>query len=263
MAKKQKEEVQQDTNAWITTYTDLMTLLLTFFVLLLSISTIDDRRKREALNSLVGAFGFKPAAQAVLGEEKGTNITMGSAPMTKEDVNFSQLQNLVFKNGLEGDVKVSKSKDRLVITLSDRVLFSYGSSRIESRFSGFLLGIAQVLKNGPSLVELRGFADPSETFEDEDPFRKGMLLSAERSMAVLRFFKDRGKIPVDRLVAHGFGTPRRAGALREKARFNRQVEIICDFRTRLPYHLRKKVWTRDFSLDFKGFLFKLTGEKDE
>ena len=46
MAKKAQEEEPQNTNAWITTYTDLMTLLLTFFVLLISISTIDANRKR-------------------------------------------------------------------------------------------------------------------------------------------------------------------------------------------------------------------------
>ena len=71
MATKKKQNVTLDPNAWMSTYTDLMILLLTFFVLLLSLSSIDKKRKRVALNSLVGAFGFKPGGQSILGKPKG------------------------------------------------------------------------------------------------------------------------------------------------------------------------------------------------
>ncbi|RLB14628.1 MAG: flagellar motor protein MotB, partial [Deltaproteobacteria bacterium] len=74
MAKK-KQEQSQNTNSWLTTYTDLMILLLTFFVLLISISVVDANKQRVALNSLVGAFGFKPGGHSVIGVKKGMNIT--------------------------------------------------------------------------------------------------------------------------------------------------------------------------------------------
>jgi len=60
---KQPEQ-RINSNAWITTYTDLMTLLLTFFVLLLSMAVITEEKRMVALNSVTGAFGFKPGAQS-------------------------------------------------------------------------------------------------------------------------------------------------------------------------------------------------------
>ena len=263
MAKNRKEEPPKQTNAWLTTYTDLMTLLLTFFVLLLSISTVDDRRKREALNSLVGAFGFKPGAHSVLGKEQGINLTVGTAPMVKEQIHISQLQSIAFKNGFEADVKINKTKDKLILSLSNKVLFKHESKNINQQARKYLLEVAHILKDTPGKIELRGYADQSETVFDPDPFKKAVFLSTERALAVFHFFNTEGKMPAKKLVSHGFGTELSSfspGGTTGK--LNRQVEIICDLKAKVPYHLRKKNWTREFSLDFKGFLFNLKGDKD-
>jgi chemotaxis protein MotB len=61
----------------MSTYTDLMTLLLTFFVLLLSLSTVDKTKKLRALNSLVGALVLSQEGSQYWGE-KGINITTGA-----------------------------------------------------------------------------------------------------------------------------------------------------------------------------------------
>jgi len=112
MPSHEKDEPKQDTNAWMTTYTDLMTLLLTFFVLLLSISVIEKERQKIALNSLIGAFGFKAGAHSIVGSPKGVNITVGDAPLEKEDVQFERLRNIALKNGLESDVEISKEREK-------------------------------------------------------------------------------------------------------------------------------------------------------
>jgi chemotaxis protein MotB len=263
MGKRKQAEEAFNTNAWMTTYTDLMTLLLTFFVLLISISTLDQNRKREALNSLIGSFGFKPGAQSVLGKENGVNVTLGSAPMVKENVDFSQLENVAFKNGLDAEVQVRREKEKIIITLSKKVLFERGSTKIRPESENFLREVGNVLKGVPGLIELRGFADETEVIFGPDPMKSAMYLSVERAMAVYGFFTNEARIPMRKMVAHGFGYRKGKNEVEpgQKAQDN-QVEIICNYRARIPFHLRKRPENRNIFLDFKGFLFNLRGEKD-
>jgi len=260
MPGKQDGEFKADTNGWMTTYTDLCTLLLTFFVLLLSISTIDEQNKRIALNSLVGAFGFKPGAQSIIGSPEGMNITLGTPPMKPEEVTYEKLQNVVLKNTLEQDVTVQKEADRVVLTLGNQVLFQDGSSRIRERGKAFLNDLAPVLKGGgPRLIELRGYAAHAETVFEDDPARSAMLLSTRRALGVFRHFTDEAGIPGKELVAHGFGRdPYLNRGKRNRGKLDRQVQIILDFSEEVPFRMKRR--PGDSILDFKGFLFRFPGD---
>lgn len=259
MATQKGDEPRRNTNAWMTTYTDLMTLLLTFFVLLLSISTIDEKNRRVALDSLIGAFGFKPGAHSIIGSPEGTNITLGAAPMKKEEMAFEKLQNVVIKNALEQDVEVVREGDRVALSLGNRVLFEEGSAELQESSASFLAELSSVLQeDAPRLVELRGFAAHAETIFESDPARSGLLLSTQRALAVFQFFSEQSAISTDSMVAHGFGwSPRFNRGKSKKGRLNRQVQIILDFEQELPYRLKKR--TGDSILDFKGFLFRFPG----
>lgn len=252
-----------DTNAWMTTYTDLMTLLLTFFVLLLSISATDQHRKRLALNSLVGAFGFKPGGQAILGSPKGVNITVGSAPMEKEDLIFEKLRNVALKSVIASESGIIKENDRTIIILSDQVLFAHKSDVIKNRYHPYLKELAAVLKDNARLVELRGYVDTSEVTFAPDPLKEAMSISSRRALAVFRFFHEEGHIPAKNIVAHGFGIDKPIqDNVGNESRLNRQVEIILDKRDKVPYRL-KKPGKKGIWLDFKGFLFRYPGGADE
>jgi chemotaxis protein MotB len=251
MAKKKKTNYTLDTNAWMSTYTDLMTLLLTFFVLLLSLSTIDKNRKRLALNSLVGAFGFKPGGQSILGNPEGVNITTGSSPLVEEDIQFERLRNVALKHGLESDLTVSKQLDRTVIVLKNKVLFSHNSSELMKKNMTFLSEIAEILKEGNQLIELRGYSDSSESILDKDPYKTSMILSSKRAIAMFDFLVGKGLSPGD-IVAHGFGL-NYPGAPEEPS-VNRQVEIILDYREKIPFSMRRR--GKSGFLDFKGFFFR-------
>ena len=145
MAKKERKETLISTNAWMATYTDLMILLLTFFVLLLSLATIDKKRKRLALNSLVGAFGFKPGGQSILGKTKGLNITSVSAPLVEEEIQFEQLRNVALRHGLKSHLDMSKQLERTVITLKNKILFEKGSDKLKPGSLAFLSEMATAL----------------------------------------------------------------------------------------------------------------------
>ncbi len=258
MAVKKKINYKLDSNAWMSTYTDLMTLLLTFFVLLLSLSTVDKTRKLRALNSLVGAFGFKPGGQSVLGDQKGINITTGAAPITPEDVQFERLRNLTLKHGLKSELTMSQQLERTVITIKDNVIFGHKSSVLLAEKSEFLSELAEVLKEGHQMIELRGYSDSSESLMEKDPYKESMLLSSKRAIALFDFFVEKGIAPGD-IVAHGFGQNYMGKSKKGKESYlNRQVEIILDYREKVPFNIRSQGGKRDF-LDFKGFFFRQRG----
>ncbi|MBN2418986.1 MAG: OmpA family protein [Deltaproteobacteria bacterium] len=252
MAKKKKYRYSLDTNAWMSTYTDLMTLLLTFFVLLLSLSTVDKKKKRLALNSLVGAFGFKPGGQSILGTQKGLNITTSSSPLVEEDVQFERLRNVALKHGLESELTMTKQLDRTIITLKNKVLFDHNSSELMTENSEFLSELAGVLKEGHQMIELRGYCDSSESILEEDPYKYSMILSSKRAIAMFDFLVEKGLSAGD-IVAHGFGLNYSDAS--KQPSLNRQVEIILDYREKVPFRMRKQNEKGGF-LDFKGFFFR-------
>ena len=252
MAKRKKIITSLDSNAWMSTYTDLMILLLTFFVLLLSLSTIDKKRNRLALNSLVGAFGFKPGGQSILGKEKGVNITTNSPPIVEEDIQFERLRNIALKHSLESELTMNRQLDRTVITLQNKVLFEHNSSELMEENKDFLSELIEILKEGTQLIELRGYCDSSESILEKNPYKDSMILSSKRAIAMFDFFVEEGLSPGD-IVAHGFGL-NSPGTSKESS-MNRQVEIILDNREKVPFRMRKQKDKGGF-LDFKGFFFR-------
>ena len=253
----QKIETKVNTNVWMTTYTDLVILLLTFFVLLVSMSVITDEKRLTALSSVTGAFGFRPGGKSVIGSTRGSESTVGSAPMKREEADFQKI-NLGLKNALETDMTVVKEEERIIITLSNKVLFKPGSSHIDPDGSGFLSDLGGILKESPSRIELRGYSDFSESVLDPDPLKASMILSTRRALAIYRFFREDGGISPERITAHGFGlTAAGRGSVKEKHEFNRQVEIILDYKEQVPYRFKRQ--RGDSTLDFKGFLFRVPG----
>jgi chemotaxis protein MotB len=263
MTTRNLEKRKIETNAWMTTYTDLMILLLTFFVLLLSMATIDKRKKRLALNSFVGAFGFKPGALSILGKPKGTNITVGDAPLQKEDVQFERLRNIAMTHNLASDVSMTKQLERTIISFNNRVLFKMGSDQVEPAGRGFLLEFAHSIKDSVKLLELRGYVAPTELAFQSDKLKYSMRLSSKRAFAVYHFLREQGGIPVEKIVAHGFGTNSPEEEIEGGGKgSNRLVEIILDYEEEIPYRL-KKADRKSRLLDFKGFLFRVPSDKYE
>ncbi len=255
MGTKKKVNYVLDTNAWMSTFTDLMTLLLTFFVLLLSLASIDKKRKRTALNSLVGAFGFKPGGQSILGDPKGINITTGAAPIVEEDVQFERLRNVALKHGVKSNLTATQQLERTVLVLKNKILFEHKSSRLKKESMEYLTELAGILKDGDQLIEIRGYCDSSESILKDDPYKSSMLLSSQRAIALFDFFTEKGIASGD-IVAHGFGLNYPGKTKKSKKSYlNRQAEIILDYREKVPFKLRKKQDEGGF-LDINGFFFR-------
>jgi hypothetical protein len=93
---------------------------------------------------------------------------------------------------------------------------------------------------------------------EKDPYKESMLLSSKRAIALFDFFVEKGLAPED-IVAHGFGQNYKGTSKKGKESYlNRQVEIILDYREKVPFNIRNQGGKKGF-LDFKGFFFRQRG----
>ncbi len=268
MARREREQQTSGGGGagWLTTYTDLCTLLLTFFVLLLTMSVIDPERKREALNSLVGAFGFLPSGRSPIGTLTGQDIREPSDPMMKSSpLSYDFLKELTVRNNLDPEVEILREEDRVMIRVSDRIVFEEGSTTLSSSGERFLALLAMYLTRNIQEIEIRGHTDRYEMLDAPDWFERSWVVSTERAMAVYQFFLRTG-IEARRMSAHGMSyfrpvvDERDAPHLRYK---NRRVEIVLGKNPTLPTDLLTVKPERHPFFSYKNFFFRLFPERED
>lgn len=263
MARKRKKSDEGgggDSAGWLTTYTDLTTLLMTFFVLLLSMSVMDENRKREVLNSLVGAFGILPAGRSPIGKPKGIDVRKPSAPMEATDpLNFELLKEIIFQNNLSTEVQLAREDEKFLLRINERVLFQPGTVILRPEMEAYLSELAARLKNADCDIEVKGHTDPYEDLSSKFGPHHEWVLSTQRAQAVSRYLEQQG-LATDRISSHGFAShwtmvdSFKYPYLRYK---NSRVEIVMGRNETLPTSLIKKTPRPIPFFRYKNFWFRL------
>lgn len=91
MARKKKDAPPKGSPAWMATFSDLMNLLLCFFVLLFSMSTVDAEKFEMVIASLQSSFSVLPAGGSSIGD--GTMISAGISQLEQFDIYFNESMN--------------------------------------------------------------------------------------------------------------------------------------------------------------------------
>ncbi len=99
MAKKKQEDPPKGSPAWMATFSDLMNLLLCFFVLLFSMSSVDANKWEEVVASMTSAFSVFEDGSTTIGE--GTLVGMGTTQLSNLDEYYSSLGQKSEDNGDE------------------------------------------------------------------------------------------------------------------------------------------------------------------
>lgn len=260
MAKKKKTEEAPNTNSWIATYTDLMTLLLTFFVLLLSMSVRDNVRVRKALDSLTGAFGLLPGGRSPIGIKKGIDVRGPAPPMRpSKPINLEMLRQKMVRNNLSSDIQLLKQKQKLVIRIDQRVLFLPNSTILNPKIYDYLTTLAEYLKQSHGDIAVRGYTDPYEGLDHPHWASYSWQLSTERAMAVYNFFLKQG-ISYRRMSAHGYSYFHpiiHDLTYPDLSYKNRRVEIMLGKTASIPSSLLHGPLKPAPYLDYKDFSFQL------
>jgi len=222
---KKEKKIEEGAPAWMTTYGDMMTLLLTFFVLIVSFSSIDVEMFQKALGSLKGAFGLKTA------EERVTSLLLRPVEGLREkELLLKTVQDVeeYLKQGKvpRDIIQMSYDLSGIYLTVNDNLLFETEKAELKLKASQLLQILADIIKKEHNVkIEVRGHTDdmPISTYK----YPSNWELSTARSVTVLRYFQEECGINPERLSAIGFAQyhPKVENDSPENRAKNRRVEI--------------------------------------
>ena len=218
--------VKDRSERWLLTYSDLITLLLIFFIVLYSMSRVDAKRFEQVSQSLAIAFG-SVGRSGVL--EAGRSVIPGEKVYKErhEMQNTEEkIRRMIAQKGLEGKVSTDLTDRGLVISVKDTVLFTEGSAELDERASGIIAGVAHILSSTPNAIRVEGHTDTVPIHTDRFP--SNWELSTARAISVLRFFIQHTGISPERLSAAGYGEykPAYPNTSERNRALNRRVDIV-------------------------------------
>jgi len=226
-----EEEVEEGAPAWVVTFGDLMSLLLCFFVLLLSFSEMDRNRYRVVSGSVKNAFGIqrkKPIFDSPKGSKMIAREFDQAIVLTKiEDIIKPIIDELEHEmEAIKEHVEVESTENQVTIRMMGEATFDTGRADLRSNFIPLLLKIGEVLAKTRGEIIIAGHTDNVPLIGG--PFRSNLGLSMARAGAVAEFLLQGSTIEPKRLSTMGFGEyrPLTTNDTAKGRQKNRRVEII-------------------------------------
>ena len=219
---------------WVVTFTDMISLLVTFFVLLMTFSSLEQHDLLKVESWLSGDTGLLenrgmvmlPALQddylAARDIRRGA-LQPHTRPADKLAENLAEMG----QKKTEEDIEMSFENvaDGVVIQFGDEDCFEPGSVRVPAALCKGLGDIGRVLENYPHLVVVEGFTDSH--FSPTSRYPTAESISFARASAAADIMLRGSKLPAERLqiVGRGADDPRRDNETAEGRRWNRRVQI--------------------------------------
>ncbi|MFC1490706.1 flagellar motor protein MotB [Candidatus Latescibacterota bacterium] len=233
MAKEKKKEPEKDSTgmvpAYMLTYGDMMTLLLCFFVLLISISTMEVEKLKMAAASLKGALSALPFQERVVPSPiVPMRPAKGAERKGRRSRAIAKLKKVIRENKLEKIIKVDEDAQGIHITIGDPALFDSGRAVIKETILPVLNQIVEVVHTGEEIIRVEGHTDniPIHNAEYDDNWE----LSIARSLSVIRYIRAQERIDPKRLRPVGCAEfhPVESNNTAEGRALNRRVEIFIE-----------------------------------
>jgi chemotaxis protein MotB len=210
---------------WLTTFNDLITLLMVFFVMLFAMGNMDVNRFHHFQNALQSAVGIlNPGEHAPIGipAVNSDNAPVDSATGNTSSDASEKLRQLDDTQGLEAEY----TKRGIQLILNDELLFASGSSRLTRQGVALLNKVVRIIAPLNRLVRVEGHTDNRPISTARYP--SNWELSTARAVQVVKYLQKTGDIPAGNLSAAGYGAskPREPNDSEVGRSRNRRVEII-------------------------------------
>ncbi len=249
MSSKRKDLIiRGKIDGWVMTYADMMSLLLTFFILIVSFSTLQQSKFHQAAQSLQEAFGILQFPESVI-EFKNPVYPDRSNDAAEAEVYYEmqEIEQIILENGLDREVQVQMQENGILFRIQAPFLFGSGQADLLAEPMKILGELSVLFRKFPHLIRIEGHTDSMPINSIRYP--SNWELSAARAVTVARYFQGLGLSP-ERIAATGFGEyhPIAANNTAQGREKNRRVEILLE--------LDKRELPRGVGLPFADPLFK-------
>ncbi len=236
MSRKRKpEEPKAGLPEWMATFSDLVTLLMCFFVLLFSFSAIDAQKFKAVMQSFQGSAGILPGGNTlvdgpmVFNGMPETQVT--ESPQEAENLKQlkEQMEAYLEQHNLQANVLVELDARGLLLRFKDNVLFDSGKADLKPEALQILQFLGDLL-NKPEFAErhirVEGHTDnvPINTVR----FPSNWELSSGRAASVIRYYVENTGFKADRFTASGYGEhyPVASNDTSQGRALNRRVDVV-------------------------------------
>ncbi|AYD39111.1 chemotaxis protein MotB [Clostridium fermenticellae] len=232
--KKKKREEHTNSERWLLSYSDFMTLLMILFVVLYAMSSIDQAKFAQLSQSLNMAMG---GGKSIIAKENGTDANKKTTPIDtnvqqSEQAKMQDLKKQVDKylkdNNMSSSVSTQLDQRGLIVSLNNTLFFDTGNADIKPDFQNELIGIAKILNQIKNNIRIEGHTDTVPISNSQ--FSSNWQLSCARAANVTQFLIDKAGIPANKLSAVGYSEyrPVSDNSTEEGRAKNRRVDIIIE-----------------------------------
>lgn len=220
---------------WLTTLADMSMLLMAFFIMLFSMSSLDAKKFSESFSAVKSALGGKGAAVGKAPIASGEMSMLVEQARLKQRVIgeqrrvYDQFRSFVSNKGLDSIVGATLEAGKITITFPSGVLFAKDSADLTNEGKARLTTLFEFLiKAAGERINIRGFTDNTPPGAGSR-FRDNWEISSLRAVAVLRYLVSLGMAP-NRLTATGLADlePLYPNDTPEHRARNQRVEFVLE-----------------------------------
>ncbi|MEO5377877.1 MAG: flagellar motor protein MotB [Magnetococcus sp. DMHC-6] len=216
--------------AWLLTFGDMMSLLLTFFILLISMSTMDKIKFKEAAGSLQNAFGLQ-RIQQINPLPTGEDLISTEFQQELIIVHLKEKLEVVLENTVDaGEAELINMEEGFLLRLNNQALFLPESAVLRPEAKSTLAQIANLVKTTANLIRVEG-----HTSIDPPPaiYPNNWVRSANEAATIVDFFVKEGSLDPARLQVRGMGQymPVADNDTKEGREKNHRIEIMISKET--------------------------------
>ncbi|WP_320171987.1 OmpA family protein [Maridesulfovibrio sp.] len=214
---------------WMATFADMVTLLLCFFVLLLSFSNQDIANFEAMKGSMRDAFGVqfqdKRAKHMAFSESPYEASSTSAAAKKKMAALEVEIRDFIAAGKMQGLMAVNTDQHGVLVRVPTRAIFKPGTAEVNPHALKVLDKVASVMKNRDFNLVVRGHTDDRAT--RNNIYSSNWELSAARAASCLRYILKKTGISPNRLKAVGYaGTkPLVPNSSDRNRAINRRVEF--------------------------------------
>lgn len=233
MARKRRKKDSENKGGagWMASFADTMTLLMTFFILLYSMASVEEEKMIAMANALQNVLQGKKS-DAIF----DYNLSNGEAPIisadekeleqNESDYTYEELKKYIEGNNLETLMTVEKNEEGVELQLSDSILFPSGTADLLNESKTILNKVAELILNSKTDIVIAGHTDNRPIKNNKFP--SNWELSVQRAVNVVKYFTEGKGITSSRFSVMGYGEHRPIGdnSTEEGQRVNRRVSIL-------------------------------------